>query len=205
MAVCDAFNRFTYIDVGCSGSEGDLNAFSRSTLGEALLSDELPFPEDSLINGHRTPYFIVGNDAFPLHKRVMKPYFGKYLQKEERIFNYRLNRARRCIENTFGILCSRWMAVQRTIMIPPESAQNIVSACCSLHNFLMRVCPQEYNISQDSITIPPETVFTDLRPCRRGRSPDFCKEIRNNLRDYLNSKDGYSQVRYQAESAGIST
>ncbi|KAL7723358.1 hypothetical protein ACLKA6_001164 [Drosophila palustris] len=104
LAVCDASYRFTFIDVGAYGSEGDMNAFSHCSLGKAILSDKVSFPEDSMLLGVRTPYYIVADDAFPLHKRIMKPYGSKNLSTSERIFNYRLSRARRCIENAFGIL-----------------------------------------------------------------------------------------------------
>ncbi|KAM8701295.1 hypothetical protein ACLKA7_007690 [Drosophila subpalustris] len=46
MAVCDASYRFTFIDVGAYGSEGDINAFSHSKLGKALMSRVLEFPEN---------------------------------------------------------------------------------------------------------------------------------------------------------------
>jgi len=114
-----------------------LNAFSHSTLGKRLLLDELPFPEDKVINGNRTPYFIIGDDAFPLHKRIMKPYSGKDLHRKERIFNYRLSRARRCIENAFGIFSARWMAVQRTLLSNPSKSQKVIAACCAHPNFFL--------------------------------------------------------------------
>ncbi|XP_044314273.1 putative nuclease HARBI1 isoform X2 [Drosophila rhopaloa] len=196
MAICNAHYRFTYIDVGAFGSEGDMNAFSHSALGKQLLLDQLPFPEDNVINGHRTPYYIVGDDAFPLHKRIMKPYSGKDLHREERIFNYRLSRAHRCIENAFGILSARWMAVQRTLLSNPCKAQKIIVACCALHNFLMRESPATYSMQEI-----PSTVLTDLRPCRRGRPQDFSKEVRNNLKEYLNGSAG--SVPWQDESAGV--
>jgi len=88
-----------------------------------------------VINGHRTPYFIIGDDAFPLQRRIMKPYSGKDLHRKERIFNYRLSLTRRCIENAFGILSARWMAVQRTLLNNPSKSQKVIAACCALHNF----------------------------------------------------------------------
>ncbi|KAM8702524.1 hypothetical protein ACLKA7_005640 [Drosophila subpalustris] len=104
LAVCDASYRFTFIDDGAYGSEGDMNAFSHCSLGKAILSGKISFPEDNMLQGVRTPYYIVADDAFPLHKRIMKPYGSKNLSTAERIFNYRLSRARRCIESAFGIL-----------------------------------------------------------------------------------------------------
>ena len=55
-----------------------------------------------------SPYFLLGNEIFPLSNRLMRPYSGKSLTSETRkIFNYRLSLVRRVIENTFGILVAR--------------------------------------------------------------------------------------------------
>ncbi|XP_008189766.1 uncharacterized protein LOC103311814 [Acyrthosiphon pisum] len=47
---------------------------------------------------------IIGDYAFPLRTNLLKPYRKTGLNNSEIIFNYRLSRARRVVENLFGIL-----------------------------------------------------------------------------------------------------
>ena len=52
------------------------------------------------------PYFFVGDEILPLKTWLLGPFPGK-LTYMEIIFNYRLSRGRRTVENTFGILVAR--------------------------------------------------------------------------------------------------
>lgn len=83
-----------------------------------------------------SPYVIVGDDAFPLGRNLMKPYPGRDLSVEKTIHNYRLSRAWRVSENAFGILGSRFQIFTKPIRASPASVNKMVKATVALHNYL---------------------------------------------------------------------
>ena len=157
MAVCDAQYKFILVDVGNSGRHSDGGVFSNSTFGKAISDCTLPFPPSRPLPGtlHPSlPYIIVGDEAFPLKNLVMRPNPGRYLLEPQVIFNYRLSRARRVIENTFGILAARWRIFQRPIIAEPDNVVLYTKAAIALHNFLRSTepsiyCPSGFTDSED--------------------------------------------------------
>lgn len=109
MALADADYKFLYVDIGANGSASDGGVFNDSDIYRALEVDTAGLPEPaSMPNDDKpVPFFIVGDDAFPLRSWLMKPFPHRGLDNEQRIFNYRLSRARRVVENAFGILVHR--------------------------------------------------------------------------------------------------
>ena len=83
-----------------------------------------------------TPYFLIGDDAFPLRPWMVKPYSRRHLDHDERIFNYRLSRAHRVVENAFGIPAMRFQILLGTMQQVPETVDSIVLACTTHHNLL---------------------------------------------------------------------
>lgn len=82
----------------------------------------------------KSPYAIVGHNAFPLKIYLMKPFPGKNLTADQQIFNYRLSRARQVLENVFGILAAKFRVFRAAITLKPEYVNNICF-CCTAHVF----------------------------------------------------------------------
>lgn len=85
--------------------------FNAIEFGQAVENDTLNVLPPSPLPGTNImmPYFLVGDEIFPLRHNLMRPYSRRNpLTETQCIFNYRLSRARRIIENAFGILSTRY-------------------------------------------------------------------------------------------------
>ena len=109
LGVVDTDYKFIYVSVGANGATCDAQVFFYSDLYRALSRNAcgLPPPESLPGEDRPIPYFFVGDDAFALKTWLMKPFPFRGLNRPQRMFNYRLSRARRVVENAFGILASR--------------------------------------------------------------------------------------------------
>ena len=66
----------------------------------------------------------------------MKSFAGAHLEQNERVFNYRLSRTRRCVENASGIVANRWGCLLTTLRQEPQNVKIMVNACITLYNML---------------------------------------------------------------------
>lgn len=209
LALVDADYKFLYVDIGCNGRVADGGVFKNSALFASLEGHDMniPSPKPILSNQRPVPYIIVADDAFPLKKYIQKPYSQMGLTKKKRIFNYRLSRARRIVENALGILSNRFRVFMSPIRLSPEKVESIVLACCTLHNFL-RSRQGSRNVytppgsmdteNVDTHTVTPGNWRQDKEPQglvaieKQGSNhySTSAKAIRDYLCDYFSSKEG---------------
>ena len=124
--------------MGTAGSCSDAQMFNTCHLKRKIDDGSIGFPDPASITpgGRDVPYFILADDVFALKTWLMKPYGRRMSTREERIANYRMSRGRRVVENTLGILVSRFRVMMTTIELPPETVRDLVLTCVVLHNIL---------------------------------------------------------------------
>lgn len=158
LAAADADYNFFFVDIGCQGRISDGGVFQNCELFKKLSKNQLNLPCPSpLVGGvDAVPYVFLGDAAFPLSDNVMKPYGGDNLKgSRARIFNYRLSRARRVIENAFGILSVVFRVLRKPMVLQPDNAALIVMTTVCLHNFLRR------SKTSRNLYTPPGTFDTE--------------------------------------------
>lgn len=141
MAIVNANYSFTYVDIGCQGRISDSGVFRNTSLFKKLETNELMLPQEEILPNTNVslPYVFVTDEAFALSKNVMKPYSGIYEKgNSKRVFNYRLSRACRVVENVFGIMTSVFRIFRGPILLEPEKVTEITMTCILLYNFLRK-------------------------------------------------------------------
>ena len=138
LAICDAKYCFKILDIGHFGSTNDASELSKSQFGKLFEEHptQLHLPKTSTHGNKNLPYVLVGDDIFPLKLWLLEPYPGKNLSESERVFNYRLSRARRTIENAFGILVAKWRIFRKPIRGNVDLVNKIVQATVCLRSYL---------------------------------------------------------------------
>lgn len=147
------------VDIGAYGKEGDSGVFKNSVFGKQITAETFPnVPPPSCIPGTDivTPHVFLGDSAFTLSRNLLKPFNQRQSNEKEicSIFNYRLSRARRTVENAFGILSQVFRMFLTPLAIKPESIDTVTLAACLLHNLL-----RDNNITQidENVTVPVAT------------------------------------------------
>jgi len=139
-AVVNSNYEFIYGHSGINGRVSDGGVLKKTDLHRLLLENNLkiPSPQPLIQNQYELPYVFIGDEAFPLMENIMKPYSENCASHDEHIFNYRLSRARRVVENAFGILAARFRVFLQPLNIDIKNLDAVVMASCVLHNFLQK-------------------------------------------------------------------
>jgi hypothetical protein len=141
---------------------------------------------------------FLADEAFPLKCNLMKPFSRRGLPLNERIFNYRLSRARRVVENGFGILSGKFRVFRAPIHLKTETVRAVIKATVCLHNFLIdrnvidvdreRAVDRE-DLQQGVVVLGEwrDSPQGALQPVKShtGRVPTDAKMVRQQLSEYF--------------------
>lgn len=139
LAVVDDKYKFRAVDIGAYGRNSAGGIFASSKLGKAIENNMLNIPNDKPLpeTDKVMPHVLVGDEAFPLSKHLLRPYPRSQSPSDaQKIFNYRLSRARRVVENAFGILYQKFGIYNKNIDLMPQHIDTLVLATCILHNVM---------------------------------------------------------------------
>lgn len=190
--IADANYKFVAIDVGAYGKQSDGGIFSISNVYKCLETNTFNMPNAEYIPSTeiKAPFVILGDEAYPLKQYLLKPYSRQNLSNEERIFNYRLSRARRCIECSFGILVAKWRFLKTELQVNPENVDILVQCACLLHNLLIDIegVPAQPEQNMDSDKIPISRRYNHY-----GKT---AREVREIFMNYFCSPEGEVQFQY---------
>ncbi|XP_022823338.1 putative nuclease HARBI1 [Spodoptera litura] len=148
---------------------------------------------NSIIKSEYKHEGVIVADAFPLRTDVLKPYNtrGEFNDKQK-IFNYRLSRARRVVENTFGILVSKFRIYEKAIPLSVQKVEQLVKTTCALHNWLRETTvdyvQQRSLETEDWVTgsiVPgewrevPSLAISDLPPTNARNHSENARRVRD--------------------------
>ena len=202
MAICNANYEFILCDFGTNGRVSDGGVIDDTVFYEKLKNGTLKLPAPSKINNTDTflPFVFVGDEAFALRSDFLKPFNRKQLDNDKRIFNYRLSRSRRMIENVFGIWAARFHIFHTAINMKLDNIDKVVMACCTLHNFLRRnrrdyytpaTCFDVEDLDTGNIHLglrPEPNTLLDLQNGSHRHASAQASRVREKFMNYFNSE-----------------
>jgi len=139
---------FIFVNVGCQGRISDSGVYQNTDMWKKFENGQLMLSVDEPLDAETNiifPYVFLVDSAFALNKHMMKPYYGVHDKGNGK----RVSRARRVVENAFGIMASVFRVFRRPILLNPNKVTNVTMMCALLHNILRKsktsssnYCPQ---------------------------------------------------------------
>lgn len=191
--ISDANYKFIAVEVGAYGKQSDGGTFSDSNVYQRLETNTFNIPKNEIIPSTdiSVPFVLLGDDAYPLKTFLLKPYSRQNLTQEQRIFNYRLSRARRCVECAFGILVAKWRCLKTELQLDPENVDIIVKCVCLLHNMVIDKEGLSLENSMQSVPLNNMTVSRRYNHYSKNAS-----DVRETFKNYFVSPVGEIQFQY---------
>ena len=179
-AVADANRRFLVIEVGGRGNQSDGGTFQASELYQLLESENF-MPDDKILpnSNYVLPHILIGDEAYPLKKYLMRPFPRNSLNDEKSIINERLSMARKTIECAFGITSMKWRVLTKAMECSVSNANLIVMTCCLLHN----IVTDKDNLSMQDLNFISQGQSPASR--RNNHSSVIATTIREKFMDYF--------------------
>jgi hypothetical protein len=229
LAVCDAYGRFLFVDIGAYGGSCDARILEDTEFYKQMQSGELQRPDPRPLPGTDDPLdcFVIGDSAFQHHVWLQKGYALSTMRKlnaetiRRLIYNYRICRARRIVEDGFGLFAMEWR-IFRTEIVAGETLLNlIISAACCLHNFLLADAEQRLRRKPNLVdhentetgeivdgtwrkdvgaSLLGSVIYRSAGRARRTERGDAVAQ-RERLADWFLSEAGRASAPWQAKSA----
>lgn len=214
MAVVNANYEFIIAEFGVNGRISDGGVIEHTTFYHRLKNNSLNIPEPENLNGTRKVlnYAFVGDEAFALTPNFLKPFNQRELTKERKIFNYRLSRARRIVENVFGILASRFRIFHTSINLKLQNIDIVVMTCCVLHNFLRRKYSNMYTPTgildyedtiEGTLSLGLRTDDTNLTDIEKGHYRNISIDAKQTREEFLQYFNNEGTVPWQNRACNI--
>ncbi|XP_068225317.1 putative nuclease HARBI1 [Palaemon carinicauda] len=200
MAIVNANLEFLMVDVGKNGRISDGGIIEDTVFYKKLIEGTLNLPQNNETK-YGLNFVFIGDEAFALHEHLQNPFPQRELTYEKKIYNYRLSRARRVVENAFGVLSNVFRVFHTSIALKPEKIDRVVLASCVLHNFLRRNCRNSYtplnmtdfeNIESGIVSDADwrkdsnDAHFTNLQALGQRNASDAAKNARLSYVAYFN-------------------
>ncbi|KAJ8875762.1 hypothetical protein PR048_023661 [Dryococelus australis] len=110
LLIPDLIRNFAFADIRSRGRNSDGGVFRDSLLWQGMCSDSLNLPVPRRLSGsnRNMPYVFSGDGAFAMSTH-MKPFPGNHGSgTPKRIFNQRVSKCHVVVENTFGVLSTKF-------------------------------------------------------------------------------------------------
>nr|CAI5870097.1 unnamed protein product [Callosobruchus analis] len=189
-----------FAEVGCQGRTSDVGVLRNSLLGHKLQNNQLNLPPARALENRtmEVPFVFIGDDAFSLHDNLFKAY---PVELKERI-HQAVCRARRVIENVFGIISAVFRVLRKPMFLLPEKSTKVILACIYLHSFLRKsresrnvyTPPGTFDEYQEEKIIPgawrqQNDELQSFLPLQKvPRSAAHCEAIRNEFDEYFSNE-----------------